>query len=158
MTLVDCSPGMLAMSRQLNPECEHIEGDMRTVRLGRQYDAVFVHDAICYMTSEADLRQAIETAFVHCKPGGVALFAPTTFARISRQEPNTAGMMTAREECAGSRGSGIPIPTIRRISWTTPISCVSATGRCASSYDRHVEGLFPRDTWLQLFKEVGFTA
>ena len=74
--LVDQSPDMLAMSRILNPELEHHEGDMRTVRLGRQFDAVFVHDAVCYMTTETDLRQAIETAFVHCKPGGVALFCP----------------------------------------------------------------------------------
>lgn len=34
MTPVDRSPGMLAVSRTLNPECEHHEGDMRTVRLG----------------------------------------------------------------------------------------------------------------------------
>ena len=35
MTLVDLSNEMLEMSRQLNPECEHQQGDMRTVRLGR---------------------------------------------------------------------------------------------------------------------------
>ncbi len=29
---------------------------------GRQFDAVFVHDAICYMATESDLRKAIETA------------------------------------------------------------------------------------------------
>ena len=46
MTLVDLSPGMLAVSRQLNPDCEHVEADMRTVRLGRDFDAVFVHDAV----------------------------------------------------------------------------------------------------------------
>src|SRR5690606_694113 len=50
LTLVDSSPQMLAVSRTLNPECDHIEGDMRTLRLGREFDAVFVHDAICYMT------------------------------------------------------------------------------------------------------------
>ena len=76
MTLVDRSPGMLDVSRALNPECEHVEGDMRTVRLGRQFDCVFVHDAVVYMTTEADLRRAIETAYVHCKPGGAALFWP----------------------------------------------------------------------------------
>src|SRR5262245_2266287 len=46
MTLVDLAPGMLAVSRELNPECEHIEGDMRSVRLGRLFDGVLVHDAI----------------------------------------------------------------------------------------------------------------
>ena len=29
---------------------------MRNVRLGRTFDAVFVHDAIMYMTTEVDLR------------------------------------------------------------------------------------------------------
>jgi hypothetical protein len=32
MVLVDRSPGMLEVSRSLNPECEHFEGDMRNVR------------------------------------------------------------------------------------------------------------------------------
>jgi hypothetical protein len=49
---------------------------MRTVRLDHQFDAVFIHDAIVYMTTEADVRAAIETAFLHCRPGGAALFAP----------------------------------------------------------------------------------
>ena len=75
MVLVDRSPGMLAVSRLLNPGCEHVEGDMRTVRLGREFDAVFVHDAICYMTDRADVRQAIGTAFVDTRPGGAAVFA-----------------------------------------------------------------------------------
>ena len=35
MTLVDLSEEMLAVSRELNPECEHLQGDMRTLRLGR---------------------------------------------------------------------------------------------------------------------------
>src|SRR5579871_2999295 len=51
LTLVDLSEGMLDLSRVLNPECEHIRGDMRTLRLDRLFDAVFVHDAIMYMTN-----------------------------------------------------------------------------------------------------------
>ena len=62
MTLVDRSPDMLATSRQLNPDCEHVQGEMRNVRLGRTFDAVFVHDAVCYMTTETDLRSAMATA------------------------------------------------------------------------------------------------
>src|SRR5260370_768990 len=62
MTLVDLSPRMLLVSRKLNPECEHIRGDIRTLRLGRTFDAVFVHDAICHMTTEPDLRAVLQTA------------------------------------------------------------------------------------------------
>ena len=87
MTLVDLSADMLAVSRRLNPECEHVQGDMRSLRLGRAFDAVFVHDAVDYMTTEADLRRAIATAFAHCRPGGVAVFVPDqieeTFAPAS---------------------------------------------------------------------------
>jgi trans-aconitate methyltransferase len=43
MTLVDLSPQMLEVSKRQNPDCEHVVGDMRTVRLGREFDAVFVH-------------------------------------------------------------------------------------------------------------------
>jgi trans-aconitate methyltransferase len=76
LVLTDLSDGMLAHSRTRNPECEHHAADMRHVRLKRQFDAVFVHDAITYMATEADLAAAITTAAAHCKPGGVALFAP----------------------------------------------------------------------------------
>ena len=61
MTLVDLSPGMLAVSRALNPELEHVKGDIRKIRLGRTFDAVFVHDAICHMTTQADLRDRKST-------------------------------------------------------------------------------------------------
>ena len=60
---------MLAVSRLLNPDCEHLEGDMRTLRLGRVFDVVFIHDAIDYMTTSQDLRHAMETAYVHCRAG-----------------------------------------------------------------------------------------
>src|SRR6266699_662506 len=56
MTLVDVSPQMLEVSRALNPECVHRLGDIRTVRLDQLLDAVFVHDAICHMTTETDLQ------------------------------------------------------------------------------------------------------
>ena len=80
LTLVDLSADMLAISRALNPECEHLQGDMRTLRLNRAFDAVLVHDAIDYMTTENDLRAAFDTAFSHCRPGGVALFIPDEVA------------------------------------------------------------------------------
>jgi ubiquinone/menaquinone biosynthesis C-methylase UbiE len=76
LTLTDLSPGMLAVSRTYNPECDHIAGDMRTIRLNRQFDVVFIHDAINYLTTPADVRAALETAALHCKPGGVLLLAP----------------------------------------------------------------------------------
>ncbi|MFG0316835.1 MAG: methyltransferase domain-containing protein, partial [Planctomycetota bacterium JB042] len=76
VTLVEPSPGMRARAEALNPECAHADGDMRTVRLGRTFDAVLVHDAVAYLTAGAELSAAMETAFVHCRPGGAALVGP----------------------------------------------------------------------------------
>jgi hypothetical protein len=38
MTLSDVSPAMLHQSRQVNPKCEHVVVDMRTLDLGRTFD------------------------------------------------------------------------------------------------------------------------
>src|SRR5690606_36443634 len=75
LTLVDLSAEMLAVSRNLNPECRHVQGDMRTIRLGTTFDAVFIHDGIDYMTTLDDLQQAVDTAFVHCRDGGLVVIA-----------------------------------------------------------------------------------
>jgi SAM-dependent methyltransferase len=80
MTLTDLSEEMLEISRRLNPECEHHQGDMRDVRLGRDFDAVFVHDAIDYMTSEVDLRRAVDTTYAHCRAGGIVVLVPDATA------------------------------------------------------------------------------
>lgn len=158
MVLVDLSPRMLKVSAELNPECEHVEGDMRTVRLGRQFDAVFVHDAVEYMLTEADLRMAIETAFVHCKPGGAALFVPD-FVRENFR-PTT--------DCGGHDG---PTHGLRYLEWTwdpdpadtsyiTDYAYLLRTpdGAVRVEHDRHAGGLFSRADWLRLFAEAGFVA
>ena len=60
LTLVDISDDMLAVSRRLNPECRHLGGDMRTIQLARTFDAVLVHDAIDYITTQDDLSVATD--------------------------------------------------------------------------------------------------
>jgi SAM-dependent methyltransferase len=76
MTLVDLSPRMLDQSRRLNPECRHLTGDMRSLRLEERFDAVLVFDAISHMTTEADLLATMRTARAHLESRGVALFCP----------------------------------------------------------------------------------
>jgi len=156
MTLVEPSAGMLAVSRALNPECDHVQGDMRTVRLGRVFDCVFVHDAVCYMTTEADVRAAMETAFVHCAPGGAALFCPDHVRENFQPATDHGG------HDAGSRG-------LRYLEWTwdpDPADTTyqvdyayllrEANGSTRVEHDRHIEGLFARGDWLRLLSEVGF--
>jgi len=158
MVLVDRSPGMLSVSRSLNADLEHIEGDMRSVRLGRQFDAVFVHDAVCYMTTEADLRATLATAFVHCKPGGVALFAPDHIRENFRPSTDHGG--------ADSTTHGL-----RYLEWTWDPDPEDTTYVVEYAYllrtpdnvtrvehDRHIEGLFARADWLRWLSDAGFQA
>jgi SAM-dependent methyltransferase len=157
MTLTDLSPDMLAISRSLNPECEHVQGDMRTLRLGREFDAVFVHDAIDYMITVPDLRAAIDTAFLHCRPGGVALFVPDEVKERFRARTDHGG------NDDGDRGA-------RYLEWTWDPDADDDTYVVDFAYllrdgedvtvehDRHVCGLFPRARWLDLLGEAGFLA
>lgn len=76
MTLADLLPHILDVSQALNPEGEHVAGEMRAVRLDRRFHAVFIHDPIHFMATLEDLEAAIATAWAYCNPDGVALFMP----------------------------------------------------------------------------------
>jgi SAM-dependent methyltransferase len=156
MTLVDLSPSMLAVSRALNPECEHIEGDMRTVRLGRLFDAVFVHDAVVYMTSESDLRSALETAFLHCRPGGAALFCPDHVRENFRPKTSHGGHDGAERGLRYLEWTWDPDPTDTTYESHMAYLLREADGTVRVEHDRHLLGLFGRDDWLRLLTEVGF--
>jgi trans-aconitate methyltransferase len=159
MTLVEPSDGMRENSRRLNPECEHLAGDMRSVRLGRTFDAVFVHDAVMYMTTEDDLRATLEAVAVHLSPGGVALVAP---------DATMESFTEATEHGGGENASG---RRARYLEWTLPPEPGQTTytvhyafllrepdGSVRVVHDVHREGLFPRATWLKLFEEVELDA
>ena len=156
LTLLDRSPAMLEVSRRLNPGCEHVEGDMRTVRLARSFDAVFVHDAIAYITSTEDLAAVFATAFEHCRPGAPALFVPDwvreTFAPGSE---------------AGGRDG--PDRAMRYLEWRWDPDPADETylmdfaylfrdvdGSISAESDRHVCGVFPEATWLGLLEAARF--
>jgi SAM-dependent methyltransferase len=159
MTLVDLSDEMLDVSRALNPECTHLHGDMRELRLGHQFDAVFIHDAIDYMTTEADLRRAVATAFAHCRPGGIALFVPD----------DTVETFSAATDHGG--GDAMDGRGARYLAWTwdpDPDDTSTLTeyafvlretdGRVRTVHETHRCGLFPRTTWLAVLTDAGFAA
>ena len=156
LVLVDLSEGMLAHSRKLNPECEHHQGDMRTFRLDRQFDAVFVHDAVMYMTSEADLGRAIETAFVHCRPGGVALFAPDHVRETFKPSTDCGGHDGGDRAMRYLEWSWDPDPDDTTTTTDYTYTFRERDGSVRVAHDRHIEGLFPRQTWLRLLRASGF--
>ncbi|MQA89973.1 MAG: methyltransferase domain-containing protein [Gemmatimonas sp.] len=158
LTLVDRSPGMLEQSRALNPECEHIVGDMRTLRLGCEFDRVFIQDAICYMTTGDDLRAAIETAFVHCRPGGAVLLAPD-YVRENFSPSTDCGGEDSRDRALRFlEWTYDPDPTDTSYTVDYAYLLRNADGSMRVEHDRHIEGLFERATWLSIMTDVGFEA
>lgn len=158
LTLVDLSPEMLKVSAEINPEVEHVVGDMRSVRLRRQFDAVLIQDAISYMSTAVDLRLALVSAFEHVRVGGAAIFAPDHIRETF--VPTT--------DCGGYDGKG---RALRYLEWlwdpdpmddkyTQDFAYLlrQEDGSVHSEHDRHVMGLFGRDVWLSLLHEVGFSA
>ena len=163
LVLTDLAPGMLDVSRGLNPECEHHVGDMRNVRLDRTFDAVFVHDAICYMKTEEEVRQVMETAWTHCRPGGSALFAPDHISDTFHSYSDEGGHdEEAIEGAACPRG-------LRYLGWAWDLDpedrlyevdyaflLRDRDGSTRMVHSRHQEGLFSRQCWLDLLSDVGF--
>lgn len=157
MTLTDLSPAMLSLSRVINPECEHHQGDMRTLRMERTFDAVFVHDAVSYITTEDDLRQVCETSFLHCRPGGVALFCPDSLRETFVEGTDTGGCNRGDQGLRYLEWSWDPDPS--DTTYVTDMAYMMRDGRGNMEvlHDRHVLGLFSQAQWLAILRDVGFT-
>lgn len=157
LTLTDLSEAMLANSRAINPECEHIQGDMTTLDLGRQFDVVLIHDAIMYMTSPAMLKAAMATAYRHCRQGGGVLFMPDCVTE-------TFGPVTDCGGFDGADGRGMrylewswdPDPRDDTFDVVYAYVLRERDGTTRTEEDRHREGLFRRASWLRWMAEAGF--
>lgn len=155
-TLVDVEPAMLSLSSRLNPECEHLPGDMRSLRLGRLFDCVLLHDAVSYMATRADLASAIATAFAHTAPGGVALFQPDFVFETFEEGTESGG--------SDREGRGLRylewrwLPEGSKDRYVTDMAYMmrDEKGKTTVIHDRHVMGLFPRSLWLGLIEAAGF--
>jgi trans-aconitate methyltransferase len=157
ITLTDLSPEMLALSKTINPELEHFEGDMRTLRLGRQFDLVFAHDAVSYLRDEASVRAAVQTAWEHLAPGGVALFCPDDLAEQWNESTDSGGHNgddgRGLRYVAWAHRRGMEAP---EYSYDFAYLLREADGSMSVLHDRHICAAHPRDTWLKAFTDAGF--
>lgn len=82
ITGVDRSPEMLVAAKEQAtklpagiPQPEFMEGDVRTVRVGKRFDVVVsLFHVMSYQTSNEDLKAAFATAKEHLAPGGTFIF------------------------------------------------------------------------------------
>lgn len=155
MTLVDLSPRMLEQSCRLNPECRHLTGDMRSLRLEERFDAVLVFDAVSHMTTEADLLATMHTARAHLEPDGVALFCPDWTVECFAPATSMGGIDGPDR---GMRYLEWTQPTIKDNTYESELVYLlrEADGTRRVVQDRMVLGIFPRKTWTRLLSEAGF--
>ncbi len=159
LTLVDISEPMLAVSRRLNPDVEHVQGDMRSIRLGRIVDAVVLHDALDYVVDPADLDATIATARAHLNPGGVAVLLPD----------HVRETFVADTQSGGSDDPDRPERGIRYLAWTFDPD--PSDSEIVAEYDyliRHPDGRIERlgethrfgmhstQDWLDALQRNGF--
>jgi hypothetical protein len=129
---------------------------MRTLRLGRTFDAVLLHDAVMYLTEENELRLALETVAVHARSGGAVLVAPDCTRESWKAETSSGGN-------DGPDGRGLrylewdwdddPRDTVFTSAMAYLLREPDGSVRVQHDVSRH--GVFPRATWLRLLDEVG---
>jgi hypothetical protein len=130
---------------------------MRSLRLGEEFDVVFVQDAIDYMRSEADLAAAMATAHAHCRPGGVALFIPDELKE--RYAPDTSCGGTDGPDGRGVRyleWSYDPDPRDSETTTQYVFAVREVDGSVRTLREEHITGLFSREAWCRLLEEQGF--
>jgi len=155
VTGVDLSLGLLNKARVAHPDIEYLEGDMRTLRLNRQFDAVVIPDSIDYMTSLDDLRQAIQNAVMHLKTGGVFLVV----AKTEEAFQNNNFAYTGEK-------SGVHV-TLFENNYINPfrpntyeatlVYLIRKQGELTIHTEHQVLGLFSQATWEKLFNDAELT-
>jgi len=162
---VDRSEPMLANCRRLAPGVETIVGDMRTLRLGRTFDIVLVHDAMDYMTTREDAQAACATIAAHLTPGGLALVAPTyTRETFTDGEVADDGTTTEAEKLTYFTYVHDPDPADDQFEMIL-LYLIRARSRQGEARrevevieDRHTCGLFSKTDWLGFCRDAGLAA
>jgi ubiquinone/menaquinone biosynthesis C-methylase UbiE len=151
VTGVDISPGMIAKARSANPDIEYIEGDMRSLRLNRQFDAVVIPDSIDYMLTLNDLDKAFKTAVHHLKLNGILLVVGKTQEIFH----NNNFAYTGEKD-----GIHITLLENNYINPSTPnsyeailIYLIRQQEELTIHMDRHVLGLFSQKNWERVFRD-----
>lgn len=151
MTGVDLNAAMLTLARRTNPEVEYHQGDMRSVRLGRRFDAVVIPDSIDYMASREELALAFETARHHLHPGGALLvvakprelFHDNNFAYVGERD----GIHITVLE------NNYVLPPGDEQYEATLVYLIRQGGELDVQVDHHRLGLFSQATWEQAFRD-----
>lgn len=152
--LTDLSAEMIRLAQGHNPTRECMVGDMRTLRLNRTVDAVLLHDAVMYLTTESDLASTVETAAALLEPDGVLLILPDVVKEQFVERSTGGGTV-------GSTGVQLlewhwdPDPTDTTHRLDLALMYRDDSGGLHSMTETHTIGLFPSSTFVNCIRKAG---
>lgn len=154
---IDKSASMIQVARRKIARVPFHAADMRTFRLGRNFDVVIcLFSAIAYMKTRRDLGKAIATMASHLKPGGVLIvepFVPPGKFNPTRRHP---------VEIATSKTTALVRMTEARQRGRSALFdfhlLVKENHRISYFVDRHELYLFSQKEYLSAFKRHGLQA
>jgi len=156
ITGIDKSIAMLELARSLNPEASYIHGDMRSVRLGKLFDVVLIHDSINYILYKEDLRMTFVTAWTHLAPGGLFL----TVVEITPEKFTQNKVIHSSHERDGIEVTSIESYYDRNLNDTfyeiVFVYLIRQNKKLRVEIDNHTCGIFPMPVWHQALKQAGF--
>ncbi len=151
VTGVDLSGAMINVAKKINPEVDYLEGDMRSVNLGKPFDAVVIPESIGYMTTKEDLNKTISTATAHLKPGGILLIV--AHMKEEFQENNFAYTGSANDIDITVFENNYILKPQGDIYEATIVYLIRKAGELQIYNDRHLIGLFTTKVWMELLSD-----
>ncbi len=153
---VDLSAAMLAQARALNPTVNYIQGDMRSIRLAKTFDAAILADSSDYMLTLEDLTAAFQTAYMHLRPGGVfCVYAESTLERFEQNLTLISRHTYAGIDITAIENMYDPDPRDSTYEMTF-IYLIRQGGRLSVEVDRHLAGLYSTVDWIDCLESCGF--
>lgn len=152
VTGVDLSEGMLEIARKRNPKIQYLQGDMRTISLGKKFDVVAIPDSIMYMCTLEDLSAALSSAAAHLKRDGVLLvvahakedFRNNNFAYTGEADNTHITVLENNHIVSDTAYEATIVYLIRQ------------GGRLEIHHEVHTLGLFSYDEWMGIFDGLNF--
>lgn len=156
-TGIDLSAAMLRVARRRVPRARFVRGDMRRLRLSKEYDVIScLFSAIGYVRTLPALRRAVAGFVRHLKPGGVLLIEPWLTPKVFRpgrvhiQLGGTGAVKIARANTTERRG---------RLSILRMHYLIAKPGRpIRYAVDVHSMGLFTVSETLRILRAEGLKA
>jgi SAM-dependent methyltransferase len=166
VTGVDRSADMLTIARQKTselpagiPRPEFIQGDVRTIRLGRTADVALMMFAVLgYQITDADVRAALGTARAHLEPGGLFIADVWYGPAVISTKPSDRTKVVERDGGQVVRFAHAELDTTaHRADVSYQVQLRDGERVAAEFSETHRMRYFFRDELARLLEETGFS-